>query len=107
MTKLLTTRSTPGHLRGLLLRSALTVVLASLLAGIAAVAYTAYATSQRAHRASETRLNELLDTVESTLSVACFAKDQHVNVRRCGTHCNVVRGAHGLAVDDNALTGKV
>ena len=76
MTKLLTTRSTPGHLRGLLLRSALTVVLASLLAGVVAVAYTAYATSQRAHRASETRLNELLDTVESTLAVACFAKDK-------------------------------
>jgi diguanylate cyclase (GGDEF)-like protein/PAS domain S-box-containing protein len=76
MTKSSTTRSAPAHLRGLLLRSALTVILASLLAGIVAVAYTAYATSQRAHRASETRLNELLDTVESTLAVACFAKDQ-------------------------------
>lgn len=66
----------PLRLRGLLLRSALIVILASLLAGIVAVAYTAQATSQRAHRASETRLNELLDTVESTLAVACFAKDQ-------------------------------
>ena len=65
----------PLHLRGLLLRSALTVIVASLLAGIVAVAYTAQATSQRAHRASETRLNELLATVESTLAVACFAKD--------------------------------
>lgn len=66
----------PLHWRGLLLRSALTVIVASLLAGIVAVAYTAQATSQRAHRASEVRLNELLDTVESTLAVACFAKDQ-------------------------------
>lgn len=65
----------PWHLRGLLLRSALTVIVASLLAGMVAVAYTAQATSQRAHRVSETRLNELLDTVGSTLAVACFAKD--------------------------------
>jgi Tfp pilus assembly protein PilE len=63
-------------MRGLLLRSLLVIILASLFAGVAAVAYTAYATSQRAHQASQARLNELLDTVESTLKVACFAKDQ-------------------------------
>jgi diguanylate cyclase (GGDEF)-like protein/PAS domain S-box-containing protein len=63
-------------MRGLLLRSTLFVIFASVLAGVAAVAYTAYATNQRAHQASQTRLNELLDTVESTLRVACFAKDQ-------------------------------
>ena len=68
--------SGPLRLRGLLWRSVLTVIVASLLAGVVAVAYTAQATSQRAHKASETRLNELLDTVESTLAVACFAKDQ-------------------------------
>lgn len=76
MTKQAWTLLDPLRLRGLLLRSALTVIVASLLAGILAVAYTAQGTSQRAHRASETRLNELLDTVESTLAVACFAKDQ-------------------------------
>ena len=76
MTKQAWTLRDPLRLRGLLLRSALTVIVASLLAGIVAVAYTAQGTSQRAHRASETRLNELLDTVESTLAVACFAKDQ-------------------------------
>jgi diguanylate cyclase (GGDEF)-like protein/PAS domain S-box-containing protein len=64
------------RMRGLLLRSTLVVIFAALLASIAAVAFTAYATNQRAHLASETRLNELLDTVESTLSVACFAKDE-------------------------------
>lgn len=64
------------RMRGLLLRSTLVVIFASILAGVAAVAYTAHATNQRAHQASQTRLNELLDTVESTLKVACFAKDQ-------------------------------
>ena len=64
------------RLRGLLLRSTLVVILASVLVAVAAVAYTARVTSQRAHLASETRLNELLNTVESTLAVACFAKDQ-------------------------------
>jgi Tfp pilus assembly protein PilE len=62
--------------RGLLLRSTLVVIFVSLLASLAAVAYTAYVTHQRAHQASQIRLNELLDTVESTLQVACFAKDQ-------------------------------
>ncbi len=64
------------RMRGLLLRSTLVVIFASILAGVVAVAYTAYATNQRAHQASQMRLNELLDTVESTLKVACFAKDQ-------------------------------
>lgn len=63
------------RVRGLLFRSTLVVILASLLTGLMAVVYTAYATHQRAHLASQTRLNELLDTVESTLQVACFAKD--------------------------------
>lgn len=64
------------RLRGLLVRSTLAVIAASLLAALVAVAYTAYATSQRAHLASQTRLTELLDTMESTLAVACFVKDQ-------------------------------
>lgn len=76
MIKRLWTLLVPEHLHGLLLRSALTVIAASLLAAVVAVGYTAQVTSQRAHKASETRLNELLDTVASTLAVACFAKDQ-------------------------------
>ena len=60
---------------GLLMRSTLMVILASVLAGVVAVAYTAYTTSQRAQETSQIRLNELLDTIESTLEVACFAKD--------------------------------
>jgi len=64
------------RLRGLLWRSTLAVVLASTLAAGVAITYTAYSTSQRAHIASQTQLNELLDTIESTLAVACFANDQ-------------------------------
>ncbi len=64
------------RLRGLLWRSTLAVVLASTLAAGVAITYTAYSTSQRAHVTSQTQLNELLDTIESTLAVACFAKDQ-------------------------------
>ncbi len=62
--------------RGLLLRSIQAVMLAFILAGLVAAAYTAYSTSQRAHEATRIRLVELLDTVESTLKVACFARDQ-------------------------------
>ncbi|MBV5277120.1 hypothetical protein JZU56_04820, partial [bacterium] len=60
---------------GILLRSITVTVLAFILVGIATVVYTAHATSQRAMRESDTRLNQLLDTVESTLRVACFVKD--------------------------------
>jgi diguanylate cyclase (GGDEF)-like protein/PAS domain S-box-containing protein len=63
------------RMRGLLLRSTLVVIFVSLLASLAAVAYTAYVTHQRAHKAAQIRLNELLDTVQSTLQVASFAKD--------------------------------
>jgi len=65
----------PLHIRGLLMRSILALILASLLAGLAAIAHTAQATRQHAQQTTQTRLNELLDTVESTLRVACFARD--------------------------------
>jgi diguanylate cyclase (GGDEF)-like protein/PAS domain S-box-containing protein len=64
------------RLRGLLWRSTLAIITASFLAAAVAVAYSAHATSQRTQAASQTRFNELLDTVQSTLAVACFAKDQ-------------------------------
>ena len=63
-------------MRGLLSRFTLLVILVSVLTGLLVVAYTAYDTHQRAHEASKVRLNELLDTIESTLKVACFAKDE-------------------------------
>jgi len=71
------TRPGASHvaLHGLLWRATLAVIAASLLAAVVAVAYTAHATSQRAHRAADIRFSELLDTVQSTLAVACFAND--------------------------------
>ena len=49
------------RVRGLLLRSILVVILASVFAGVVAVAYAAYSTRARAHSASRVHLNELLD----------------------------------------------
>ena len=65
----------PLRLRGLLVRSALAVILASSLAAVLLISYSAYAISARAQLASSNRLNELLDTMESTVAVACFAND--------------------------------
>ena len=61
---------------GILLRSIIVTVLAFVLVGIAAVTYTAHATSEREMRESNTRLEQLLDTVESTLRIACYVKDE-------------------------------
>jgi len=65
----------PRRWTGLLVRSTFVVICASILAGILALAYTAHTTNARAQDTSNQRLNELLDTVSSTLAVACFAKD--------------------------------
>jgi len=62
-----------GH--GLLLRSMLVVMLASLVAGAGVVGYTAQTIDEEEHFASRARLGELLNTVESTVQVACFARD--------------------------------
>jgi diguanylate cyclase (GGDEF)-like protein/PAS domain S-box-containing protein len=45
------------------------------LVGLLTITATILVTSERAHHAVSERLNQLLDTVESTVSVACFAKD--------------------------------
>ena len=60
---------------GILLRSIVATLLVFVVVGIGTVTYTAYATGQQAIHASNTRLNQLLDTVESTLRVACYVKD--------------------------------
>lgn len=64
----------PGD--GIVLRSILLTVLAFLVAGIGIFAFTYHATAERAARDVDIRLNQLLDTVYSTLSIACFLKDQ-------------------------------
>lgn len=62
-------------LHGILLRTTLIVIVTFILVGLGTVAYTTYVTSKRAQEAADLRLNELMDTVESTVSVACFAMD--------------------------------
>lgn len=64
----------PGD--GIVLRSILLTVLAFLVAGIGLFAFTYHATAQRAVRDVDNRLNQLLDTVHSTLSIACFLQDE-------------------------------
>ncbi|MEW6514266.1 MAG: ATP-binding protein [Pseudomonadota bacterium] len=61
---------------GIVNRSILITLLAFLVAGISVVTYTSYATAQRATRTIDTRLNQLLDTVQSTVKIACFLKDE-------------------------------
>jgi signal transduction histidine kinase/CheY-like chemotaxis protein/HPt (histidine-containing phosphotransfer) domain-containing protein len=60
---------------GIVNRSILITLLAFLVAGIGALTYTSYTTAQRATRTIDTRLNQLLDTVQSTVKIACFLKD--------------------------------
>ncbi len=60
----------------LLFRSIAMVVVISGLLSIFTLAITAVVTHKRAHDAATTRLNQLLDTVESTVRVACFVGDK-------------------------------
>jgi diguanylate cyclase (GGDEF)-like protein/PAS domain S-box-containing protein len=65
-----------GHWHhGILLRSAAVLAATLLIASLASLAITVAATGAREHRAAETRLNQLLDTVENTVSVACFVNN--------------------------------
>lgn len=60
---------------GILTRSIAFTVIAFVLVGIATLNFTVRRTHTEAEQTSITRLNQLLDTVESTLRVACFVKD--------------------------------
>ena len=61
---------------GIVTRSILITLTAFIIASIGAIAFTAYATGERANRTIETRLNQLLDTVQSTVKIACFISDK-------------------------------
>ncbi len=63
---------------GIVVRSILITLFAFLVAGICVVAYTSYATAQRAAQTIDTRLNQLLDTVQSTVKIACFIRDEEL-----------------------------
>ncbi|MDP1705463.1 MAG: hypothetical protein Q8L42_12195, partial [Sulfurimicrobium sp.] len=60
----------------LLFRSIAMVVVISSLLGLLTMSITAAVTHKRAYETATTRLHQLLDTVESTVQVACFVGDQ-------------------------------
>ncbi|MEW6513776.1 MAG: bifunctional diguanylate cyclase/phosphodiesterase [Pseudomonadota bacterium] len=63
---------------GILARSLLAVLAVTVLVGIFSVFTVSRIVSERTHSQSLTRLGELLDTVESTASVACFVGDEQL-----------------------------
>ncbi len=60
----------------LLFRSVAMIVAVSILSILLTVAITVVVTQKRAQEAAATRLNQLVDTVESTVQVACFVGDK-------------------------------
>ena len=65
-----------GWRQSIIFRAAVAVVGSGILAGMLFIGATAIATNERAQQQSLTRLGELLDTVESTVKIACFVEDQ-------------------------------
>lgn len=63
---------------GLLVRTVIVTLLAFVAVGVVTLGYTLHMARERASLESTTRLNQLLDTVESTLRVACFAKNREL-----------------------------
>ncbi|NTV93916.1 MAG: EAL domain-containing protein [Thiobacillus sp.] len=59
----------------ILVRSAAILFAVFFIAGAATLVATITATDKREHQAATERLNQLLDTVESTVSIACFVRD--------------------------------
>ena len=57
---------------GILLRSLLITLLAFVIASIGSISYTIYVTGSQHSRTIDIRLNQLLDTVQSTVKTACF-----------------------------------
>lgn len=62
--------------RSIAMRTALVLVGLSCLVSALFIALTAYFAEERAERYAARRMSELLDTVESTASIACFTEDQ-------------------------------
>lgn len=63
---------------GILLRSILVTILAFCLVGVVTVAYTMQSARTQAEAQSRERIEQLLDTVQSTLRVAGFVKDREL-----------------------------
>jgi signal transduction histidine kinase/ActR/RegA family two-component response regulator len=62
--------------RGIVFRSILIMLSAFVVASLGAMAFTAYSTGERANQIINTRLNQLLDTVQSTVKAACYIGDK-------------------------------
>lgn len=77
-------RQTRWH-HSILFRSALAVLGVAVLVGALAIARTVVITDERTHQQAAAHLGELLDTVDSTVSVACFVEDTSISA-------DVVRG---------------
>ncbi|MFA5082444.1 MAG: EAL domain-containing protein [Hydrogenophilaceae bacterium] len=60
----------------ILVRSTVMLLGSFLLAGAATISISLALTSARQHQAATDRLNHLLDTVESTVRIACFVQDE-------------------------------
>ena len=60
---------------GIVLRSVLVALVAFVVASIGSIAYTTHETAQRTTRTIDIRLQQLLDTVQSTVRIACFLND--------------------------------
>ena len=61
--------------RNLLSMTTMTVVISALVIGALFIALTAMGVDERTERDWATRLDALMDTVESTVSIACFVQD--------------------------------
>jgi diguanylate cyclase (GGDEF)-like protein/PAS domain S-box-containing protein len=92
--------------RGSLLYRVTVAALASaIVAGMLFITVTAMVTNERVQQQSATHLGELLDTVESTLSIACFVQDQALAtevarglLKNSGVLGVVIRGTSGELV---------
>ncbi len=66
----------PFWRKSILLLAATQVISIALVVGLGFVLLTAYLTEQYTQRSVSQRIHELITTVESTVQVACFTKDQ-------------------------------
>jgi len=82
--------------RSILFRTASVLVVLFLFLGVFALTVTFKLNQSRAEEESIARLDQLLDTVESTASVACFAKDDVLATELAN---GLLKNAEVLAVD--------
>lgn len=82
-----------GWRQSILYRAIVAVVGSAMLVGVLFIGVTASLTNDRALQQSQTRLAELLETVEDTVSIACFVEDKSL----------ATEVAHGLLKNGEVL----